>query len=148
MRPEHLLFGFAANGPLQLALATLPSDAPAALLPVLAGELMDIALDGLLAAFTRALTETVAVPEKTLQGNVFSALAAAARLVTPAAAGARARALVDLVSRRQPPLSGAGTLNWRATAAPDPRAYFRRRNCCLFYRIPGGGICGDCILTR
>lgn len=24
---------------------------------------------------------------------------------------------------------------------------FRRRNCCLFYQVPGGGYCGDCVLT-
>jgi ferric iron reductase protein FhuF len=23
---------------------------------------------------------------------------------------------------------------------------FRRRSCCLFYRLPGGGTCGDCPL--
>lgn len=23
---------------------------------------------------------------------------------------------------------------------------FRRRNCCLFYQVPGGGYCGDCVL--
>lgn len=24
---------------------------------------------------------------------------------------------------------------------------FRRRSCCLFYRVPGGGLCGDCVLS-
>ncbi|OMC02939.1 (2Fe-2S)-binding protein [Mycolicibacterium fortuitum] len=24
---------------------------------------------------------------------------------------------------------------------------FRRRNCCLFYQVPGGGYCGDCVLV-
>ncbi len=24
---------------------------------------------------------------------------------------------------------------------------FRRTSCCLYYRIPGGGYCGDCVLT-
>jgi hypothetical protein len=23
---------------------------------------------------------------------------------------------------------------------------FARNNCCLFYKIPGGGKCGDCVL--
>jgi FhuF-like iron-sulfur protein len=23
---------------------------------------------------------------------------------------------------------------------------FRRRSCCLYYRVPGGGLCGDCTL--
>jgi ferric iron reductase protein FhuF len=25
---------------------------------------------------------------------------------------------------------------------------FRRRSCCLYYRLPGGGLCGDCALPR
>lgn len=144
LQPAHLRFGFSGNGPLQLALSHLPPDPHPALLPALADALIDVAVTGLLTLFTRALTDAVPVPENTLQGNVFSALAAAARLVTPAASGERARALVELVARRHLPLRDAGRLDLRA---PDPQAYFRRRNCCLFYRVPGGGICGDCILT-
>jgi len=41
-----------------------------------------------------------------------------------------------------PPLRGAGTLG-----DGDPPA-FRRRSCCLYYRVPGGGLCGDCCFTR
>jgi ferric iron reductase protein FhuF len=25
---------------------------------------------------------------------------------------------------------------------------FVRASCCLFYRIPGGGLCGDCVLAH
>ena len=25
---------------------------------------------------------------------------------------------------------------------------FRRRSCCLYYRLPGGALCGDCGLAR
>ncbi|CAM5415322.1 hypothetical protein STENM223S_05593 [Streptomyces tendae] len=25
---------------------------------------------------------------------------------------------------------------------------FRRRSCCLYYRVPGGGVCGDCCFVR
>jgi ferric iron reductase protein FhuF len=37
------------------------------------------------------------------------------------------------------PMSGTGSLSvgWG----------FRRRSCCLYYRVPGGGICGDCVLV-
>ena len=32
---------------------------------------------------------------------------------------------------------------------PRPAALaFRRRSCCLYYRVPGGRLCGDCCLTR
>ncbi|MEY7980314.1 (2Fe-2S)-binding protein, partial [Streptomyces pilosus] len=38
-----------------------------------------------------------------------------------------------------PSLAGAGTLTGTA---------FRRRSCCLYYRVPGGGVCGDCCFVR
>ncbi|WP_171907136.1 (2Fe-2S)-binding protein, partial [Streptomyces niveus] len=25
---------------------------------------------------------------------------------------------------------------------------FRRRSCCLYYRCPSGGLCGDCVFDR
>ncbi|MEC4021033.1 (2Fe-2S)-binding protein, partial [Streptomyces sp. H27-D2] len=34
------------------------------------------------------------------------------------------------------------TGNWRAAGERD----FVRRSCCLYYRVPGGGMCGDCVL--
>ncbi|MEU1022927.1 (2Fe-2S)-binding protein, partial [Streptomyces sp. NPDC005904] len=35
----------------------------------------------------------------------------------------------------------------RTTGTLDPAA-FRRRSCCLYYRCPGGGVCGDCCFER
>ena len=35
----------------------------------------------------------------------------------------------------------------RAPEPPDTLWTFRRRSCCLYYRVPGGGICGDCVLV-
>ncbi|MGW4250864.1 (2Fe-2S)-binding protein, partial [Streptomyces californicus] len=32
----------------------------------------------------------------------------------------------------------------RSTGAPHGPA-FRRRSCCLYWRCPGGGLCGDCV---
>jgi ferric iron reductase protein FhuF len=40
------------------------------------------------------------------------------------------------------PLRGSGPL----TTTPDGRLQLRRRSCCLYYRLPGGGTCGDCPL--
>jgi ferric iron reductase protein FhuF len=39
-------------------------------------------------------------------------------------------------------LRGAG----RLTAHPAGPVAFRRASCCLYYRVPGGGLCGDCVL--
>ncbi|MFS8197686.1 (2Fe-2S)-binding protein [Streptomyces sp. CWNU-52B] len=80
-----------------------------------------------------------------LRGNAASALAGAARQLDRWAAehgrpdlGTRARTLAaELLD--QPGLRDTGTLDGTA---------FRRRSCCLYYRIPGGGVCGDCCFTR
>jgi ferric iron reductase protein FhuF len=144
LTPENLDFCYPARGPLQLALnAAAPASTKAWLVPELADQLISVALDGLLASFTEALTAVEPLPEQTLAGNAFSSLAAAARLIAPPATGRRARALVDLMARRSPLLADAGDLHWQQ---PGGHEYFRRRNCCLFYRIAGAGTCGDCIL--
>ncbi|MFC8195043.1 (2Fe-2S)-binding protein [Streptomyces sp. NPDC060006] len=80
-----------------------------------------------------------------LWGNAASALAGAARQLDAWArahgrtdVGERARALVaELLDH--PDLRDTGTLTGTA---------FRRRSCCLYYRVPGGGVCGDCCFTR
>lgn len=140
---RQLRFGYSTGGRLHLALAAVPEVSRRVPLPSLSDQLIAVGLVRLLDTFTAALTAAVPLPEPTLSGNAFSALAAAARLIEPAAASARARALVDLVARRHSPLADAGVLDWQAA---DPSSYFRRRNCCLFYQVPGGGTCGDCIL--
>ncbi|MGQ0623761.1 MAG: (2Fe-2S)-binding protein [Sporichthyaceae bacterium] len=80
-----------------------------------------------------------AVSPKVLWGNVASALAGAARMLV--AAGADPGVLSAVLSRllAQGPLTGTG--GYVAGAG------FRRNSCCLYYRVPGGGYCGDCVLT-
>ncbi|MEU9971882.1 (2Fe-2S)-binding protein [Streptomyces sp. NPDC051014] len=80
-----------------------------------------------------------------LWGNAASALAGAAReLERWARAGGRTedvdriRALADALLAH--PLLRAGGVR----TGPA----FRRRSCCLYYRVPGGGICGDCCFTQ
>jgi hypothetical protein len=80
-----------------------------------------------------------ALSPKVLWGNVASALAGAAGLLPPAAF-----AVVDRLLG-EPPLAGMGRL-----VRPDPdrsRRFLVRANCCLYYRLPGGGTCADCVLT-
>lgn len=81
----------------------------------------------------------VAIAERVLWGNVASSVASAAAQVAaarPAAAGEAFALLRRLLG--DGPLAGSGEL--RADGA------FRRRSCCLYYRVPGGGLCGDCVL--
>jgi len=93
-----------------------------------------------LEALAEAVRAAVPVSRRTLWGNAASAVVAAGAMVARArpAAGERAEQLVAGLLAAGP-LVGAGTLtgSWA----------FRRRSCCLYYRVPGGGLCGDCVLT-
>jgi hypothetical protein len=42
------------------------------------------------------------------------------------------------------PGTGTASAGTPGTGLPE----FRRRSCCLYYRVPGGGLCGDCCLAR
>jgi FhuF 2Fe-2S C-terminal domain len=82
-----------------------------------------------------------------LRGNVASALAGAAGVLA-GAVPQQSDAVARLAGRilGLSPLRGTGEL-----LRPDhrqPGVVFVRRSCCLYYRMPGGQICGDCVLTR
>ncbi|MFF8833479.1 (2Fe-2S)-binding protein [Streptomyces sp. NPDC015131] len=90
----------------------------------------------------RAVRRDCGVSPHTLLGNTASALIGAVRVLRAHAPGAPLRPLplaAALLGRA--PLADAGTF----TAAPFA---FRRRSCCLYYRVEGGGYCGDCVLVR
>ncbi|MDH6125407.1 (2Fe-2S)-binding protein [Kitasatospora sp. GP82] len=57
---------------------------------------------------------------------------------TAADAAGTARLLAEDLPARDP-LRGTGTVSHR-------RASFRRSTCCPYYRVPGSGLCGDCVL--
>ncbi|WP_217240084.1 IucA/IucC family C-terminal-domain containing protein [Streptomyces sp. AC555_RSS877] len=114
-------------------------------LPADAKTLADVVLHAHLQPVTDILHARYRVAEGLLWGNAASALAGAARQLdgwarrhgrTDVAATARART-AELLAH--PLLAGAGTLTGTA---------FRRRSCCLYYRVPAGGVCGDCCFTR
>jgi len=93
----------------------------------------------------RLVTEVVAamsVPPAVLWGNVASAVNGAASMIATARPGLAARAqAVSSALLRRPPLAG--------TYAGAPAAGFRRRSCCLIYRLSPASapaFCGDCIL--
>jgi FhuF 2Fe-2S C-terminal domain len=76
-----------------------------------------------------------------LDGNAAAALTGALRVLTATHPNlaAPARALAGA-------LLGTGRLAGTLTPA-GPGLEFTRRSCCLYYRVPGGGLCGDCPLT-
>lgn len=85
------------------------------------------------------LSDRYSLSKQILRGNAASAAFGAASMVTtarPDLADAANHLSNDLLSG---PLAGTG----------DRRhGRFVRASCCLYYRLPGGGYCGDCILTH
>jgi len=146
-RPADLRWRAVPGGPLPMAYATTGAEPVADLdVTALAEALAEVAVGGLLLPLLECFRERFALSPKVLHGNVASALAGAAGMIAAAAPehAARAAAVVDGMLAL-PPLVGAGTL-----VRPDPdreRWFLVRHNCCLYYRVPGGGTCGDCVLT-
>jgi ferric iron reductase protein FhuF len=106
----------------------------------LAGAVREALVGPHLLALEAAVRAQVSVSERTLRGNATSAVVAAGRLVArcrPVAA-ARAESVVRGLLAHDA-LADTGTLGegWA----------FRRRSCCLYYRLPEGGTCGDCVLV-
>ncbi|MFI9468111.1 (2Fe-2S)-binding protein [Streptomyces sp. NPDC052492] len=110
-------------------------------LPGDAATLADVVLHGHLEPLAAALRARHRLAPGLLRGNAASALAAAARELgrhaRPDVASRAARLSRELLAH--PLLTGSGTLTGTA---------FRRRSCCLYYRVPGGGVCGDCCFVR
>ncbi len=91
---------------------------------------------GRLLPLARALRSVVRVAEGLLRGNAASALMGTV-VVTELGGRSGARDLAYALSEL-PVLHGTGSTG--------PDGAFRRASCCLYYRVPGGGLCGDCPL--
>lgn len=78
-----------------------------------------------------------------LWGNVASALVGTLRVLQRGAADNPLTIAVVLRLLDAPPLAGTA-----AIGASGKLDEFRRRSCCLYYRIPGGGRCSDCALDH
>lgn len=87
----------------------------------------------------RALQSITKLPSDLLRGNVASVVVSGFRLLAPRLGEEWRRPA--RIALDHPYLRGQGTLG-------DGRAEFVRRSCCLYYRVPGGGLCGDCPLDR
>lgn len=92
-----------------------------------------------------AVLRRTRVSERLLWGNAAAAVGGAVMMVSlhrPEWADRAAKIAAALL--RRPPLAGLGEV-----VRPDadrPHRFFVRRSCCLYYRVPGGGKCGDCAL--
>ncbi|RKS75090.1 FhuF-like iron-sulfur protein [Actinomadura pelletieri DSM 43383] len=88
-------------------------------------------VDGLLRPLYASMLTFVNLADGLVWGNAASALAGSLNVGPDD--GVRHALVRELFTRE--PLVGVG--EW----GPDG---FVRRNCCLYYRVPGGGMCGDC----
>jgi ferric iron reductase protein FhuF len=129
VRPENLWWRYDAASGLAVRLAepAYGPEAAQALAPVVA-----------------SVRSVVPVAEGLLWGNAASSIAGA--LLTVLRSGTATRQECEEWGARllsAPPLAGTGEfLDFPGDL------FFRRRSCCLYYRLDGGGTCGDCPLPR
>ena len=97
-----------------------------------------------LAPLADALRLRVRISPALLRGNAASALVSGLRMLS-GPLGPRWRSLAAH-ALAQPDLRGGGTIRAGASRAGEPA--FVRRSCCLYYRVPGSGLCADCPLPR
>lgn len=112
--------------------------------PGLAGLLYRVVVTEHLVPFAAGLRGEVA--DGLLRGNAASAMIGALTVLTGARPGL-ARPARSVAGH----LLGTGMLRGTGQLAGDGQPggaglEFRRNSCCLYYRVPGGGLCGDCSL--
>jgi ferric iron reductase protein FhuF len=142
VRPERVTFGYAPDRGFQIA---LPEPAgwtgPPATLRRAWG---DVVVEAHLRPVVDAVRAEVPVAAGLLWGNVASGLVGAlAALVRDRTAPAERCHAVGQDLLDAGPLRDSGALS-----VHDGRLRFVRRSCCLFYRLEGGGMCGDCPLPK
>jgi hypothetical protein len=95
------------------------------------------ALEDVLLPLVEAIAARCSLSEHVLTGNVASAVFGAVRMISSARPDLAAVAEGLGTRLLAYPLAGAGHVH----------GSFVRSSCCLYYRIPGGGLCGDCVLA-
>ncbi|WP_438817645.1 (2Fe-2S)-binding protein [Streptomyces finlayi] len=115
------------------------------MLPATAETLRETVQHGHLLPLSEAFRRDGAISPQLLWGNAGSALAASvtqlrlwAREMNRPEVGKRAAVIAHELFA-QPELNATGSLKAGA---------FRRNSCCLYYRCPKGGLCGDCVFDR
>ncbi|MER6910245.1 (2Fe-2S)-binding protein [Streptomyces sp. NPDC000594] len=112
-------------------------------LPATADTLRAAVQDTHLAPLTAALRQDTRISARLLQGNSGSALAGAVRQLTE---WAREQDRPE-VAHRAAALAGA-LFAGPGLAGTVQGPALRRTSCCLYYRAPRGGLCGDCVFDR
>ncbi|WP_329037680.1 (2Fe-2S)-binding protein [Streptomyces sp. NBC_01725] len=133
------------SGPRPLPAANGAAGASVDGLADLAVAVRDVVQHGHLVPLAAALRADGRISPGLLWGNAGSALAGAVRELGAWSrragrpeAGERAAA-IGAALLTHPDLRTTG-VSWNGS--------FRRRSCCLYYRCPSGGLCGDCVFDR
>jgi iron complex transport system ATP-binding protein len=129
---EHLLFQ-EADGQIRLHIEHPIAWRGDALEPMLA----DMVFAAHLAPLRAALRRLAPISEKLLRGNAASALLGAARAFDGDARPGSAWQLAGKLCADERLMNAIRFNN----------AGYRRTSCCLYYRTPGGELCGDCVFT-
>ncbi|MYS81219.1 (2Fe-2S)-binding protein [Embleya scabrispora] len=139
--PARTHWRFPASGPVEL---WAPDPVPTPVAADRAGidHVYATVMTAHLVPLARATRAVAPIAERLLFGNAASALVGAARVLDRHPApdepelAATTRSFVDGLT---------ATDRLRGTGVHGALGAFRRTTCCLYYRIPGGGTCGDCV---
>ncbi|MFJ1864602.1 (2Fe-2S)-binding protein [Streptomyces sp. NPDC101733] len=131
--PDRVHWRLPAAGSLELWLPE-PAGLPA--------EALGESVLGNLTRLDTALREAYGVSARVLRGNTASGLVGALRMLMDRVEGDTAVELAGALLAEDGALSGTGTF----LHEPGLGVAFVRRSCCLYYKVPGGGLCGDCVL--
>lgn len=139
---EHALYWRSTPASLLELLAVAPTGQRA---PDDLAQLAELVRAASLDAHTARLADAVgaatSVSSTILAGNTASALVGTLRVLVDTGLDAQARTVARALLDDEA-LRDTGTFDLDATPP-----WLRRASCCLFYRTPGGGLCGDCVLA-
>ncbi|MFG2874916.1 (2Fe-2S)-binding protein [Streptomyces sp. NPDC048337] len=133
LAPDRVWWRLPGAGSLELWLPE-PGELPA--------EALGDTVLGNLAVLDAGLRERFGVSPKVLRGNAASGLVGALRVLMDRVPGGAAVALAADLLADGAALGGTGTFIHEEGLGMA----FVRRSCCLYYKVPGGGLCGDCVL--
>ncbi|WP_308294268.1 (2Fe-2S)-binding protein [Streptomyces sp. ST2-7A] len=148
LAPDRLWWCLPADGPLRLRLVgpRYASDPPGPADPDPLAAAVHRTVRSALDPLAGELRVEPGLSPRIVLGNTASALVGTARVLratVPEYADLITSLTLRLLARS--PLDAAG----RVLPGPDgdPAGGYLRRSCCLYYRVPGGGTCGDCVLN-
>jgi ferric iron reductase protein FhuF len=141
--PAEVYWQRTDGGPIPVALTGTQTATAGAV--ALADVIYDVVVSTVIAPVAEQVQREFGLSPHVVWGNVASALGGAATML-----GTARPHLADHAQRIAERLLQLGALaDTGHFVAPGPargQTHFVRHNCCLFYRIPGGGTCADCVL--